>query len=214
MLRSLMSNQTWGQKIKELRKARRMTQQQLADKSGLARGFIAQIEAGLIKIGRRDTFINLARGFGMSLDNLNSELSGMAPASETPEQLLERLRLVQPIAVPVHREFAGGAGRVSESPDFVYLPRTGRANKNIEAFIAKGDCLPPVIEENDIVVVEHETDIEQDDIVACIHNNEFHIGRLKKAGSVAFVENNHGRFKIVDCSVAAAVVQVIRRLKK
>lgn len=56
--------------LQPLRKAAHLTQQQLADKSGVGRATIARIELGVIPSPRADTLTSLANTLGCTIDEL------------------------------------------------------------------------------------------------------------------------------------------------
>ncbi len=64
--------------LKPLRKAARLTQQQLADKSGIGRATIARIELGIIPSPRADTLASLAQTLHCTIDEL---VCGNRPAA-------------------------------------------------------------------------------------------------------------------------------------
>lgn len=210
----MTESENWGFAIKRLRENRGWTQDDLSKHSGIGRGYIAKIEIGLIKSPTRDTFAALAKGFSITLDELNEEITGqhLKSQTETSDQILERLRLAQPLSIPVYSDFPVHAGEGIEPVDFVYLPRMGRTRKGIEAYIVHGDCLSPSVEDGDVIIVDREAEINVGNIVACLFSGEFHLGRLKKIGDQLWLENGHGTNKLQDCQAAAKVIQVIRRL--
>jgi transcriptional regulator with XRE-family HTH domain len=58
-----------GQRIKKLRKERKLTQEELAAELGVSTNSIARIEVG-IRVPSIDMFVDLAAFFGASLDYL------------------------------------------------------------------------------------------------------------------------------------------------
>ena len=61
-----------GQRLQEARKAKGMTQQDVADKSGVTRTTVSKIEAGRFNAGV-DIVDKLARAMGASLDIVPAE---------------------------------------------------------------------------------------------------------------------------------------------
>jgi transcriptional regulator with XRE-family HTH domain len=204
----------WGTKLKELRKEKGLTQSELAVKSGLNRGHIAQIETDMIKVANLDTYQKLAAGLDMQIDDFLKRI-GENPdkISENPEQILERLRLATPMSVSVYTDFPFHAGRVAEPHDTIYVARARAARKGVEAYIVHGNCLSPSIEDGDYIVIDRERQIDIGDIVACLYQGELHLGKLKKIAGDSFLENSHGQIKIENCQLAAPVIEVVRRLK-
>lgn len=65
-----MDKKTWGANLQRLRRARSLTQEELAEKSGIARSIIARLEAGLQDDALVETAATLAAALGCSLDTL------------------------------------------------------------------------------------------------------------------------------------------------
>ena len=93
-----------------------MTQEELADKAGLGRPHLTRIERGNYKTIDHATFRGLAKGLGMTLDELGEAISGeqLISVPESPDQILERLRLATPVSIPVYSEMSLHAGEPVE----------------------------------------------------------------------------------------------------
>lgn len=206
--------ENWGLEIRRLRKARGLTQAQLAEKAGLHPSYIARIERSHYKATSQDTFARLASTLDMTSDQLTEAITGKhISQEESPEQILERLRLATPVSIPVYTDFAIHAGEPVAAVDYVYLPRAMATKKTLEAYIVHGDCLVPLINNNDVVIVDTDRSADYGDIVACLYGGELHLGKLKKIGDADYLENSHGTFKVEECQRSALVIQVIRKLK-
>lgn len=59
-----------GYKIKEVRESLKMTQEELAAKSGVSRGTISALENGTMRTTTTKTLVKLARGLGTSVDQI------------------------------------------------------------------------------------------------------------------------------------------------
>ena len=59
-----------GYKIKEVREARKMTQEELAEKSGVSRGTISALENGSVRTTTTKTLFKLAKALGTSVDQI------------------------------------------------------------------------------------------------------------------------------------------------
>ena len=59
-----------GYKIKEVREARKMTQEELAEKSGASRGTISALENGSVRTTTTKTLFKLAKALGTSVDQI------------------------------------------------------------------------------------------------------------------------------------------------
>lgn len=60
----------WGISIKSLRKAAGLTQEQLAERSGLKRSHISNIERGVYKGVKQEVLTKLAKGLSMNTSQL------------------------------------------------------------------------------------------------------------------------------------------------
>lgn len=205
----------WGYYIKKLREDRGWSQAKLADRSGLGRGHIARIEGGGYINPSRKTFEGLAKAFGMTTTQLAQIIDGKESIipKERPEDILERLRLATPVSIPIYTEYPFHAGEATEPVEYIYRARPKMASKNIEGYIIHGHCLEPKITEGDVIIVNREGAIDEGDIVACLRDNELHLGWLRRIADELWLENNSSRSKFENCQVAAPVIEVIRRLK-
>ena len=59
-----------GYKIKELREAMKMTQEELAEKSGLSRGTISALENGIDRTTTSKTLVKLAQALDTTVDRI------------------------------------------------------------------------------------------------------------------------------------------------
>lgn len=59
-----------GYKIKELREAMKMTQEELAEKSGISRGTISALENGIDRTTTSKTLVKLAQALDTTVDRI------------------------------------------------------------------------------------------------------------------------------------------------
>lgn len=59
-----------GHRIRELREAMKMTQEELADKSGVSRGTISALENGSMRNTTSKTLLKLAQALNTSVDRI------------------------------------------------------------------------------------------------------------------------------------------------
>jgi len=206
-------------RLKQLRAERGWTQNELAKKSGVDRGALASIETGKAKNPTTTNILKLARAFNIRPEELYQaagyigNVKASYPRQETPEQILERLRLSQPVSVPVYSDFPFHAGEPVEPVDYIYRTRPKGAPKNIEGYIVAGKSLEPNVKNGDIVIVDRDAAIDNGDLVASLVDGQLRLMHLRKVADELYLENNHGRIKFEECQVAAPVIEVIRRLK-
>ncbi len=89
-----MELSNWGKVVKRLREERGLTQEQLAERSGITRGYLSRIEIGQIKTSNQDTFKQIAKGLGMTLDGLSEAISGekLIPQPRTIQSILKEAK--------------------------------------------------------------------------------------------------------------------------
>lgn len=92
---------TMGQKIKELRKTKGMTLEELGNKVGVGKSTVRKWENGMIANMRRDKILKIANALGCSPsylmgweDNLNKESSDLIPDILSDEKLLDHIKKV------------------------------------------------------------------------------------------------------------------------
>lgn len=68
-----MNYKTIGKNIKAERNKQNITQEQLAEKTGITTNFLACIEIG-IKRGSFETYVNIANALHITLDNLTADV--------------------------------------------------------------------------------------------------------------------------------------------
>ena len=205
----------WGFIIKSLREAKGFTQEEFAKLVGIKRSILSHYELGYVEKLSQDLLSRFAKALDMTPSRLSQEIYGKPTftTEETPEQILERLKLAQPISIPVYTDFPFHAGTPVAPIEYVYRARTKTAGKHIEGYLVKGTCLEPVVHDGDTIIVDREGQIDDGDIIACVIGDELHIGRLRKITDELWLENNNGRYRFEECAMAAPVIEVTRRLK-
>ncbi len=195
-------DETIGELLRRLRKAKGLSQRRLSEISGVDRAYICQLEADKAGSTTLKTAEKLASGLGVSPSVFFGE-----------EVQLTKLE-DDIIQVPVYDDFPVHAGAPTHPVEHIYLLGISPAKKSLEGYKVKGDCLSPEIQNGDTVVVDRDGDIESGNLVIClVEGDEVHLGRLRKIAGDYFLENKHRRFKLEECSVIAPVIQVNRRLK-
>jgi len=208
-----------GTKLKQLRAERDWTQKELAERSKLDRGYLANLECGKVAKPSADTFLKLARAFNIRPEVLYQAAGYIKEAEsayqhkETPEEILDRLKLATPQSIPVYTSFPFHAGDSAEPVEYVYRASARATRTGIEGYIVRGICLEPKIQDGDVIIVDRNASIDNGDIVACLIKGNLHIARLRKVANELWLENNDGKYKFEDCQVVAPVIEVIRRLK-
>lgn len=210
-----------GEKLRELRKNKGWTQEEVAKRTSLGRGYIAQLERNIVARPSADTFLKIAQAFNINERELyqaagyiSREGRGVYQVrKETTEELLDRFRITLPEEVPIYEEFTLHAGKPVVPIDYIPISRQTAKGRRLEAYITRGNCLTPEIQDGNIVVIDREGPIDEGDIVACVVGDELHIARLRKIAGELYLENNHGRYKLSEALIAAPVIEVRRKLK-
>jgi len=207
-------------KIKETRALREWTQNDLAQRSGVNRGYLACIETGKVANPSVDIFLKLARAFNVRPEELYQAAGYIKEAKpsfqfqETSEQILERLRLAHPATIPVYTAYPFAHEPSNQPIAFLYRDKK-EANRSLEGYLIYGGkpLMEPEIKDEDIIIVDRDGEINNGNIIACIVDDALQLGRLKKIGGDLWLENNEGRIKFVDCEVPGVVIELIRGLK-
>lgn len=208
--------QTLGSTLRKFREERGWSQAQLAMKAGVPRSNISLIELGRLANPRADVLLNLAKALNIRVEELYQAAGYIKEAKverrmETAEEILEKLKVAQPISVPVYGEFHWGT--VHDEPlEYVYRARIREAGKNLEGYVVRGDCMAPKIESGDIVIVNRDRAPEPGNIVICVTRGQIRVGRLKVIKNETWVENNKEQVKLEECQAAAVVIEVVKRL--
>lgn len=208
-----------GNKIRELRKARDWSQNELARRSGVDRSYIAYLETAKVGKPSAETFLKLARAFNIRPEELYQaagyvrEAKPLYPHPETSEEILGRLMLAHPVSIPIYNEFPFRVGEGAEPVEHVFRARKSPAPRNIEGYIIHGDSLAPDVLNKDIVIVDRDGQIDSGNIVAASTGGALYLARFRKIADELWLENNYGRILLNECQVVAPVIEVIRRLK-
>jgi Predicted transcriptional regulators len=209
-------------KIKSLRVARGWSQQQLADKVGVPRTNISQLKQGRRPNPSVDKLMQFANVFNINIDELyealgisNSTTAIPLSRPESPEEILERLRLATPMSIPVYSEFRAHAGNTGFAPvDYIYRTRVREAPRhNIESYIVSGKCMEPKIENGDIVIVDRDMVPEIGDIVLCLIDDELRVAKIIEQNGECILKNGQGVHSIKECQAIAVIIEVNKKLK-
>lgn len=215
------SNQL-SNKIRSLREAKKWSQQQLANKTGLSRSLIQALESDRKITPGVDKLVKLASAFDINVDDLYAAMGIYNPTSkiplsrpESPEEIMERLRLATPMSIPVYSEFRAHAGDAGFAPvEYIYRTRVREAPRhNIESYIVNGKCMEPKIENGDIVIVDRDMVPERGDIVLCLIDDELRVAKIIEHDGEYALKNGEGIHSIKECQAVAVIIEVTKRLK-
>jgi len=208
---------TFGEKLKIIRENKGITPSELARRAGIPRTTLAAYERRSSDRPSAVIMAKLADALGFTIEDFYIEVGYIKPKShrrpETPEDILERLKLAQPVSIPVYRDVMIRAGQVHEAPvEYIYRAKGKVAGHNIEAYIVHGHCMEPEINNGDIVVVDRDKQVESGKIILCVSDGDMYLGRLKKIKDEYWLVNGHGQLKLEESQAAAVVIEVIKRV--
>lgn len=163
----------------------------------------------------------LARYFHIPEDRLLSIAGHRSEAAEAPPripytELLRRAEEEMPVAIPVVEQIVhAGEGAPL---DYVYLPPATARGKRLVAAYVRGDCMAPVIQEGDLVIVDMEASPQpQDIVVALVDHDDVEIKRFirRSDGMVVLGCENpaYPECEVQDIKVLGVVIQATKKLK-
>lgn len=198
---------TLGENLKKLRKAKKMTQKVLAQKSGVKQSVISELETGIAK--STGSIVELATALGVSSEELKF--------GRLSKEELEKANITQitawddttpldedDVAVPFFKDFsfACGSGSIGEAMlnekrrlrlSKATLRNLGIQADNTCAASASGNSMSPTINDGDTVHIDtNRTTIKDGKVFALCHGGLFLIKRLYNLpmGGVRIVSDN------------------------
>lgn len=180
-----MNTEVFGERLKELRDSRHLTQEQLGNAIGVTRQYISNIEKKH-KTPGKEIIASLADYFNVDMAYLmgNSDVQnsynfdGIFKAGyEEALRTLGRLK-----EVPVYTGLSCGRGvGVDETPiDYVGVPTYMINGSQYFANPAEGDSMIPKIKSGDLLIFEESPVVESGKIGAFSLNGQYYCKRFKK----------------------------------
>lgn len=209
-----------GSKLKTLRAERDWTQQELARRSGIKRGYLASIEAGLVANPSASVFLNLSSAFNIPLDELHEAAGYVTRATElrrqaeTPEDILEHLKAIQPASISLYRweDYPFETGQQSIPIDYIFRARRRAIGRKLEAYVISGKQWEPLVGDRDIVIVDRDGKLDNGITIACRLNGVPILGKLREIGDVLYIETANRRVRFDGSEMPAPVIEVRRYL--
>lgn len=216
-----------GLKIRELRAERDWTQNELAKRSGIDRGYLASIETDKVANPFVNIFLKLARAFNIRPEELYQaagyikDVRSSYQHQETSGEIVQRLTLALPVSIPIYPILPTSPAGYPFDPSkwiepIAYIHRDrDKTKKSLEGYLIYGGkrLLDPIIKDEDIIIVDREGEIDNGNIVICLFEDTLQLGKIRKIDDELWLENNFGRMKFEECQVPAPVIEIIRRLK-
>jgi len=203
-----MSKEQFGELLRQERVNRKWTATKLGALVGLSRQTITSYEKGTRKPSG-DSIIKISNKFKISPKPFFEALGAKYDDTDLP--VINKIE--SPMAIPVYVDFPFHAGEDTQPVEYIYRAAPKPAPKTVEGYIVHGDCLSPVIEDGNIIIVDRERQIDNGDIVACLIDDHLHIAKLRKVADELWLENKHAKARFQDCQAVAPVIEVIKRLK-
>lgn len=215
-------NKQLGDKLKKFRAERGWTQQELARRSGIKRGYLASIEAGLVNNPSAPVFLKLASALGISADELYEAAGYIEDARKihrnlnTPEDVIDYLKTVQPVAIPLYRWDDFPSVETSDHPpfDYIYRARSRAIGRELEAYVVYDAHNEPAIYDSDIIIIDKEEPLDDGEMMACRLNGVPTVGRFKRIDGDSYIETASGRTGFDQCQSPVAIIEIRRWLEE
>lgn len=156
-----------GERIKALRKARGMTQEELGNVIGVQKAAIQKYEKGTVRNIKRDSLIKLAQFF-------NTTPEYLLGWSDMPSNL-EPLNTAELVMIPVIGRVAAGISCLAENniTDYSPVPKSSITDGEQYAFLrVEGDSMYPIFIEGDLVLVRCQTSVDSGSYAVVTIDNE------------------------------------------
>lgn len=198
---------TAGDRIKEIRKSKKMTQKEFAASLGIVQGFLCSIEKGR-KVPSSTLIIALQNLYEINSQWLESGVGEMYQKSNAvlPSAPVNAIPLYQ--AAPVSLE-STSTNLVAE---YISLPQL---SSDCFAFTYSGDFMSPTIRDGDIVVIKPDTEPVSGEIMLIVGQwGESFLRRFRRRGDEVYCSadnSSYSSFKPDPTSKILGTVQAVWR---
>lgn len=203
--------------LKLLRESRSMSMEELANKAGISKGIIGEIERDKTQstvktLNKIATALNLNKEEKNKLDG--AFLGREIKKDYIQEQLKDPIRMM---VIPVYSSVAAGMGYIPDADpiDFITVPETSGDCVGIRV---QGDSMEPTFYNGDIVVLKKDNEVGLGEIGVFINKSsgESLVKRLKKKNGVYVLESDNHIFKDIEIRTSELVCcgKVINVVKK
>ncbi|MDL2324358.1 XRE family transcriptional regulator [Ruminococcaceae bacterium OttesenSCG-928-A16] len=151
-----------GDCIKQLRKQKKVTQNDLATHMGVTQQAVGKWETGR-SLPDSETLLRLAQYFGVSADVLLGT-EDIAPPTQLP--LYNPAMQVQ---VPIVGTVRAGYGALAFEEDYGTEPATVRDPENYFYLLVKGDSMEPRIQDGDLALVRRQPSLDDGDLGVVVY---------------------------------------------
>jgi len=191
-----------GRVVRKLRDDRRMTQAELARRSGIPESHISRMEHGKYKSGQMDTVRKLAHGLGMDPLDLMEAVDGRQEAVAKPiSEIFRDLQSALPPPVRVYASLtdAEKGGRVVA---VVYAARkTIDDEQNLFGVQCPAKCLPLLSAKGCTAIIDKRESEPSDGDVVMWEAPELLAGVFHVLGAKRWAENSRGVCELDGCVV-------------
>lgn len=158
---------TTGDRLKELRKAHKLTQEELGAKIGVKKAAIQKYEKGTVKNIKKDSLLKLAEILDTTPEYIlgwDNSSYGLEPVSEADF-----------VKIPIIGRVAAGVSCFAENNivDYESVSKTDVNLKEQYAFLrVVGDSMYPLLMENDLVLVRCQSSVDSGALAVVIVDDE------------------------------------------
>lgn len=192
-------------RIREIRKEKRMTQKELAEKLGVKHNTISNYERNVSELGQSELF-RISNALGVSINGLYPPINNKI---ETHDKIV--------ISIPVLGSIACGEPITAEENVNEYREtlKSSIPSGNLFYLRAKGDSMSPKIPDGSYVLVREQVDVENGEIGAVLLNGdeEATLKRVRKLGDSVLLESineDYAPYLITDDNPARIIGKAVK----
>lgn len=150
---------TFGERLRDLRLSKEMTQDDLAEAFGISKQAISQYERG----------IRFPKDYEQIADFFNVDLDYLMGRSDTYMRIMHT---PSPTKIPVLGRVIAGIPieAIEDIIDWEEIPERMAKDGEYFALKIKGDSMTPRIQERDVVIVKKQSDVDSGDIAIVLVN--------------------------------------------
>jgi repressor LexA len=185
-------------KITELRKSKKLSIDKLVKLSGVPKGTLSKISAGITTNPNLDTMKAIAKALSCTLDDL----------SDNPENDIMDVDNIVPIEtkkIPLLGTVAAGEPIFADE-DFSYYVECGTEIKADFALKVKGDSMVNArIHDGDIVFVRKQKTVNQGEIAVVLIDDEATLKRFRQYGNLVVLQSENPAFHDIEIELSEDV---------
>ena len=199
---------TTGKRIRAAREARGWSQIYLGKLYGSRGSTISRIENGLIALGM-DDLQRMARILGEPIEYFLADVA--TPTTRPLDAVIKELEAIQPVAIPIFDQVAS-AGPGAPVQEYAYWSPPRAAGRNIKAIKVRGDCLLPLLQDDDIVFFDEDAIPRDGQLVVALCDECLCVKRYRQKGKERWLEKNDERVIYDETRIQGTVISFQRWL--